>query len=143
MIRRQSSRVHVRRVLAVLLLAAGVLAMHTFVADHGSHAPAAVALDQSMAVADPMPDAAPMAEAFDERGLACRDGCGDEAGQIWVMCLAVVTGAAAVALLIAQSRRGTGSLAARRPGWLATTRERLVCRPPRPPSLVLLCIART
>jgi len=131
------------RVLAALLLAAGLLGIHAFVADHGSHAPAVMSLDQSMAVADPMPGAAPVAEAFDERGSACADGCGDDTGQIWAMCLAVVTGAAAVALFVALSRRGTGSLAARRPRWLATARERAVARPPRPPSLHLLCVART
>lgn len=138
-----------RRVLAALLLAGGLLAMNAFFGDHGPHAQAAMPLDQSMPAATwtaadrPLTAAVPVAErpVPDDGRSTCRDGCGVDAGQFWVMCLAVATGAAVAVLLFVLPRRDIGRLAGRT-RWLKTMRTRLAERPPRPPSLVFLCVAR-
>jgi len=139
----------VQRLLAVLALVAGVLAMHSLTVGHEGPPVGASAMSTSTTAAmfAPMthqePAPIPPRHAGDPADDRCSTGCDGGMGQVGWMCLAVIAGAAAVALLVALSRRGTGSLAARLTGWLAATPTRLAERPPRPPSLVLLCIART
>jgi len=139
-----------RRLLAALLLAGGLLAMHAFIGDHGPHAQAAMPLDPSMPAATwtaadrSLTATVPAAERSVrvDGGPTCRAGCGVDAGGVWLMCLAVATGAAVAVLLFLLPRRDTSRLAGRT-GLLKPTPTRPAARPPRPPSLVFLCVART
>ena len=127
---RQDTGGSLRRGLAVLVLLAGVLAMHALATGHEPHlAPmSGLVMEASHAA----PDGAP-----------CEHGCDRDAMHVGLICLAVVGGATglALAMLALRSRGaapevphltvvGVGSDTQRRP-------------PPRPPSLLLLCVART
>jgi hypothetical protein len=139
-----------RRVLVVLALAVGVVAMHAVAGGHGTHAPVPpLATSHQASTHAGTPDhvtgpSAHQAEAVpvtEAAGVSppCLDGCPSRGAGLAQVCLMVF--AAAAFLLLAA--RAPGTALRSRPGARVPAARRAVSRPLRPPSLTALCISRT
>lgn len=131
-----------QRVLGILALVVGVVAMHAVAGAHDGHASMAAPDSSHQAMSHEVTSpAAPQPPALLVTGMSapCDDGCPSPGGHLAQVCLMVLT--AAVLLLLA--RRAPNMLARHRVGAPASPKPRAAARPLRPPSLAALCISRT
>lgn len=136
------------RLLGVLALTVGLVTMHAVAGGHDTHAigHAPVAADHLdipthdiAGAALPMTGPWPALEA-PAVSPSCHDECTPAGGAVALACVMVLT---AATLLLLPSGRTPGPSPRRRPPPRLLSLSRPVFRPPRPPSLSVLCISRT